>query len=538
MTSLAGNTTHSLTGMERTLFRLREQMRELGLGVGIYDVEGRCISQFHPASGLCWSKDGGCGLCPKEMHGLADRVIAERGSLTAQTSCGCCLIGTPILWRRRLLGAVIAAFPVGEMFEDAPSTRPPYVRHSRRQAGDFLHILEWVLERELELQVTKKEIANLSVNLTTTYEELSLVYRISGQMEVTQSPAEFFQNVCREVQEVMDIAAAVAVIYPHPSVDDEELVVIEGAVDLNAEQIRLLASARIAPLLSGSRPVVDNQFRADPGSGLEGGGVQNLIAAPLTNDRDLMGMLIGFNKSDTDFDSIDLKLINSIADQGSIFLANSRLYADLQELLMGVLHALTSSIDAKDPYTCGHSERVALVARRIALEAGLPAEQVRQIYLSGLLHDVGKIGIPESVLCKPGRLTESEYETIKRHPMIGSRILAGIRHLDNVIDGILMHHERPDGEGYPQGLRGRQIPIEGRILGLADTFDAMTSDRTYRKALPLAAVMDEIRRHAGLQFDVDLVDLFLGLDLEQLLAEVRRHGGGVLPPDLVEELKG
>ena len=550
--------------MQRTLSRLGDRMRELGLALAVYDAQAHIVGAFEPVGKFCRTVHNSCDFCEKEMAVLAAKVISRGKSATSDLLPGCCLVASPVFRRRRLLGAVIAAFPVREILEgdllsdlgdrvglDAEELRrlaEGDIRHSRRQADDFLHVLEWMLELEQAVDVARDEIGNLSTNLATTYEELSLVYRISGQMEVTQSPKEFFRNVCRELQEGMGIAAAAAVIYSDRSFADESPVVVAGSIDVNEQQIRLIASTQIAPAFDENQSMVSNKFIPSAASGV-GSAIQNIIAAPLSAGKSaagrtpLMGMLIGFNKAgwdpaadQTGFDSIDLKLINSIASQGSVFLANNRLYAELQELLMGVLHALTASIDAKDPYTCGHSQRVALLSVRIAKAAGYPSEKIRQVYLSGLLHDIGKIGIPEAVLSKPGKLTDSEYDIIKGHPTIGSKILSGIRHLDEVVGGILTHHERPDGKGYPQGLRGDEIPIDGRIIGLADVFDAMTSDRTYRKALPLDKAVSEIRLYAGKQFDAELAEVFLSLDLEQVLDEVRAASGVVLPTDLIAEL--
>jgi putative nucleotidyltransferase with HDIG domain len=399
------------------------------------------------------------------------------------------------------------------------------VRHRRRHVRDVAGLLQWTLDRELSLGVLRREIDTLSANLGTTYEELSLVYRLSAQMEVTHSAGRFFGNVCRELREVMDISAAAAVIRPAPADRDaDEQVVVDGRLDLNAQQVRLLAASRVVPRLAEQRALVDNAFCADAGSGV-GRAVRGLIAAGMGPPGAPLGVLIGFNKVAGDFDSVDLKLIQSIAHQGATFLVNRRLYAELRDLLTGALDALTTSIDAKDPYTRGHSQRVALIARRLAAELGFGPERLRRVYLAGLLHDIGKIGIPERVLCKPGGLTDPEYENIKRHPAVGARILEGIRHLEAMIPAILTHHERPDGQGYPQGLRGEQIPVEGKILCLADVFDAMTSERTYRKALPLATVVEEFRRHAGTQFDAGLVEVLLSMDLEGLLAEARQEAG-------------
>jgi HD-GYP domain-containing protein (c-di-GMP phosphodiesterase class II) len=241
---------------------------------------------------------------------------------------------------------------------------------------------------------------------------------------------------------------------------------------------------------------------------------------PLISDRKPIGVLIGFNKCSGDFDSIDLKLISSIGSQTAIFLEYSRLYADMEDLLMGVLHAMTASIDAKDPYTCGHSQRVALISKRLAEACDLSADRVQRIYLAGLLHDVGKIGVPESLLRKPGKLTPEEYDMVKNHPVIGAKILGGIRQLEDVLVGIIAHHERLDGKGYPNGLKGEAVPLEGRILGLADCFDAMTSDRTYRKRLSLEETAEEIRRNVGTQLDAVLVEKLLSMDLKVFMDEL------------------
>jgi HD-GYP domain-containing protein (c-di-GMP phosphodiesterase class II) len=238
-------------------------------------------------------------------------------------------------------------------------------------------------------------------------------------------------------------------------------------------------------------------------------------------DRQGIGILIGLNKQGADFDSCDAKLLGSIAGQGSVFLANHRMYAELQDLLMGVLHSMTESIDAKDPYTCGHSRRVAQISRRLAISQGLDGQRAQHIYLSGLLHDIGKIGVPEAILCKDGRLTDEEYDNIKRHPAIGARILRRIRHLEPIVAGVLTHHERLDGTGYPKGLSGVDIPLEGRIVGLADSWDAMTSHRTYRRALDLDRAICEIKRCSGTQFDATLAEKFLSWDLPAYMEELQ-----------------
>ena len=346
---------------------------------------------------------------------------------------------------------------------------------------------------------------------------MSLLYKISGAVRVTHGPEHFLQEVCNDLFEVISTPVAAVVHSPHED-GAEGVVVTAGHVEGDQMQLDRLASTVLDAVRAGG-PIVHNEFVMPPGLG-DMPPIRNLVAVPIGTESDKIGALLAFNK-DGDFDTVDLKLMSSIAGQGGVFLANNRLYADLQELLMGVLHALTATIDAKDPYTCGHSQRVAMISRRIAAEYGLEDERVQRIYLMGLLHDIGKVGVPEAVLCKPGDLTDEEFEEIKRHSARGAKILGGIRQLDDVIPGILAHHERLDGSGYPNKLRGDEVPLEARIVGLADGFDAMTSDRTYRKALPLDVVINEIRTHAGTQFDSDLVNILLGMDLQAYLEELR-----------------
>ena len=179
--------------------------------------------------------------------------------------------------------------------------------------------------------------------------------------------------------------------------------------------------------------------------------------------------------------------------------------------------ALVSSVDAKDPYTCGHSERVAVLCRELARELGLTDEEIEQAYMAGLLHDIGKIGTPEAILCKEGSLLPEERRVIGEHPDIGGRILNDIKQLDAVREAVVHHHERLDGSGYPRGVSGDAIPLLARIVGLADSFDAMTSTRPYRESLPLENVLAEIDRHTGSQFDPRVAEAFKRIDTDRLM---------------------
>jgi HD-GYP domain-containing protein (c-di-GMP phosphodiesterase class II) len=174
--------------------------------------------------------------------------------------------------------------------------------------------------------------------------------------------------------------------------------------------------------------------------------------------------------------------------------------------------ALVSAIDAKDTYTCGHSERVAWLSKELAKLMELDSVTVEEIHICGLVHDIGKIGIPESILQKPGKLTEEEFAQIRAHPVIGENILRDVPQLQPVLPGVRSHHERWDGKGYPDGTSGEDTPLFGRILGVADAFDAMCSSRAYRDGLNREEVLDEIIACSGTQFDPKLVQSFLKIN--------------------------
>jgi putative two-component system response regulator len=177
--------------------------------------------------------------------------------------------------------------------------------------------------------------------------------------------------------------------------------------------------------------------------------------------------------------------------------------------LFDTIKVLALALDARDHYTHGHSREVTEYAVAIAKEMGLPVKEIEIIRDAGILHDIGKIGIPDAVLLKPGRLTEEEYEQIKKHPEIGKSILQPVNCLADKIPLIYHHHERVDGTGYPAGLAGENIPLGARILAVADAYQAMTSDRPYRKALSMQIAIGELEKFKGKQFDPQIVDIFL-----------------------------
>jgi len=181
----------------------------------------------------------------------------------------------------------------------------------------------------------------------------------------------------------------------------------------------------------------------------------------------------------------------------------------LEQSALDAVASLNETVDAKDPYTAGHSQRVQRIAVEIGRELGLSRHQLETLRFAGLFHDIGKIGVPDAILLKPSGLTEEEFDVVKKHPEDGARIVGRLQSLQAAVPATLHHHERWDGKGYPHGMKGAEIPVEAGIVGLADAFDAMTTDRPYGEARPLEEAVEEIVRNRGTQFTPATVDAFL-----------------------------
>jgi putative nucleotidyltransferase with HDIG domain len=238
----------------------------------------------------------------------------------------------------------------------------------------------------------------------------------------------------------------------------------------------------------------------------------------------LCGWMAAFNHvEDAEFGTVEASLMGSVGAILGIHSGNIELYRRQSEFLAQMVRALTSAIDAKDPYTCGHSDRVARVSVRLAQEMGCDVKTLNRLYLGGLLHDIGKIGIDDQVLRKPGRLTPAEFEHIKLHPELGYNILRDVKQLEEVLPIVLHHHESWDGKGYPHGLAGEGIPQLARICAVADAFDAMSSDRPYREGMPDEKVDAIFRDGAGKQWDADVVAAFFSAreDIREIAGEER-----------------
>jgi putative nucleotidyltransferase with HDIG domain len=250
---------------------------------------------------------------------------------------------------------------------------------------------------------------------------------------------------------------------------------------------------------------------------LENNGIELLV--PLKSDGHLAAMLFLSNKiTHEPFSNEERRLLRMVSAEVAINIDNANLYenmkrdhSELQKAMDGVIHAMSLVVGSRDPYTAGHQRRVAQLARAIAKEMGLSEWQTMGIYIAGLLHDVGKISVPSEILSKPGKINATEFSIIKNHCQVGYEILQKIDFPWPVTRAILQHHERMDGSGYPEGLSGKDIVLEARIVGVADVVEAMSSHRPYRPALGLRSALEEVSRESGVLYDSDVVEACLRL---------------------------
>ncbi|MBI3609103.1 MAG: GAF domain-containing protein [Nitrospirae bacterium] len=237
---------------------------------------------------------------------------------------------------------------------------------------------------------------------------------------------------------------------------------------------------------------------------------RNMICVPVKIKEKTIGVLQAINKlGGRSFTKWDMEEFQHLADQVAIAIDNANLYRELQEAFLGTAGALGDAIEAKDAYTAGHTRRVFTYSMLMGRQMGLSTREMDDLKLAALLHDIGKIGVEDDILRKPGKLSDAERQRMEAHTMIGPKIVDHVKQLRKVIPGIMHHHEEYDGSGYPNALKGEQIPLMARIIAVADCFDAMTTDRPYRKSLPIQTALEELQKMAGSQFDGRVVEAFV-----------------------------
>ncbi|MFK7883786.1 MAG: HD-GYP domain-containing protein [Phycisphaerales bacterium] len=386
--------------------------------------------------------------------------------------------------------------------------------HSAEQIGQ---VLQWMFADLWQGSKSEETIDGFTEQLGIAYETVTMLCDVASGMGAVADPGAFVSTVGEHVARTLQYNW-VAIAQETPD-------------GLRAQQF-------------GNQPITEEQLaevvdRVENGTPDEMAGTTSIfcvndvhsalapqIVAHQIERADVRhGIIIAGGKAgeDPQVSTYETKSFESLSGLLGAFLENVQLYEDQRRMFFGTIHAMSGSLDAKDRYTRGHSDRVAYLSAEIARAMGFTDAEVERIHISGILHDVGKIGVPEAVLCKPGRLTDEEFDAIKLHPQIGYDIIKDIPSLEDVLPGVLHHHERYDGRGYPHGLAGEDIPLMARIIGVADTFDAMSSNRAYRSKMSREVVLAEIRKCAGSQFDPQVAEAFLTLDLSEYDRMVENH---------------
>lgn len=351
-------------------------------------------------------------------------------------------------------------------------------------------------------------LSDLSVarQLENAQAEISLLHTLTQYMHVSRSPREIAELSLARINTVLR-ADGHAIWLDDDR--DGRVFLIQGTIPFDE-----IGMARLIARFDGHdwpRPLVRNHV-AGTLLGADFPGLHNLVLVPIADRLRRFGWIFSCNRKDgAQFEPDHNSLLSSVASILGTHQRNLEMFRQRDDLLLSFVRSLVSTLDAKDPNTRGHSDRVALIARRLGVYLGLPAEDLRDIYLAGLLHDIGKIGVDDQILRKIGALTPAEFEQVKRHPVIGYNILSGLKNLQPVLPGVRHHHEAFSGRGYPDGLKGEAIPMMARIIAVADSYDAMGSDRPYRRGLSLQRLEQILREGAGIQWDPKVVDAYFAV---------------------------
>ena len=396
----------------------------------------------------------------------------------------------------------------------------------------LVHSILRRVQCEMELRESRGQMFEFAEQVTNDFEELTWLRSLAEHIEVCDIQNDLATVSSAMLPTLCELIGAEAIaVFAHdtPYAAGEAASTPAGRCryvtgDLPISQEACTELIEASETVTAGRPLVRNA--ADPHRpGSDTFGLRSFILVRVCRSKREYGWLLVMNRrmvsdgsraeknsasclSEWEFGTFEAGLLNAAAIMLATQSHNAELFRDKEHLLIGVVRALINAIDAKDAYTCGHSDRVALIAKRLAMQMGLDRRECERVYMAGLLHDIGKIGVPDHVLGKPDRLTEEEFAQIKLHPEIGYSILKHVRQLQYVLPGVLHHHESVDGSGYPMGLEGQQIPLYGRILAVADSYDAMTSTRAYRKAMPQSKAEAILREGAGKQWDSDVVEAF------------------------------
>lgn len=390
---------------------------------------------------------------------------------------------------------------------------------------DFSSLPDSVKHFMKKLILQNKKLVNQNRELQRKVRELSLLWDYYGIITKTSEVQSFYQILLEQATRISQSEAGVILITDtlkhqlirEAIVGEMEPSLLKWLKEMPIEIERVIKDGQILELIYKEPLLLELQKR-DPL-------IKSALFFPLVFNRECFGIGLVMHRHSKFIPHAihyadDIHFIGMLAQQGAILTELNRVKANTfqtEKVYLKTIAALTEAIDAKDMYTAGHSQRVAEISTTIAYDMGLSQHEIDIIHYGALLHDIGKIGIPELILNKKGRLTIDEFSAIKKHPVIGTNILRSIDFLDEALHIVRYHHERFDGTGYPEGLAKENIPFMARIVGVADSWDAMTSNRSYRKALPTSVACKELEKHAGTQFDPYIVKILRQGSFAQLM---------------------
>ncbi len=363
----------------------------------------------------------------------------------------------------------------------------------------------WELQQELD---KKREVEELNRRLQRYIKHQTLLYNIIDSLSKISRSEDLYQYMIQKAVESSGASKACFLFYD-PSTDSLMALAQQGLPGIRPGTVTGLVRDE------SGRPVLDpafleRHFHSENGRPVHlesESDLGRMVGVPFKIRNEPFGILLVADKKEDarGFDSEDRFILNFLAEKTALNVENMALYDNLKQSFIATLLSLVGALEAKDAYTQQHSKRVTEYSLRIAEHMGCSQEEMEKLESTGPLHDVGKIGIKDNVLNKPGPLTDDEFDMIRAHPLIGVNIVSPLGLAEEELGIVRNHHERWDGNGYPDGLKREGIPFLARILAVADAFDAMSSDRAYRSALPASLCLEELRRNSGSQFDPEVV---------------------------------
>ena len=370
-------------------------------------------------------------------------------------------------------------------------------------------LLSYVAERELEKRNLVRETLN-------KYKEITLLYEMAEKIAACLDPKEVARLAIDEVKRVIR-ADNISLMLLSEETGKLEVILSSGKEFETSEFMERFCGDGIAgSVMATGKAEIVNDVESDPRYVLGPKMLSSLMCSPLRTKEKVIGVMRVSTEQPVTYTAEDLKLFTTLSSQAAVAIENARLYDSLRETFITSIRTLAETIEKRDPYTGGHTKRVMEYSLAIGRVLGISEGDMTRLELASVLHDIGKIGVSDNVLLKPGKLNDEEFAEIRKHPGYGEEILGHIVQLRNVIPGVKCHHERYDGRGYPDGLAGQEIDITARIISVADSFDAMTTNRPYRQGLSLEQAFGELQRFSGTQFDPEVVNAFLAADVMEV----------------------